>query len=288
MTRHRNRLLTRFAAALAALPLLTPPAPAQSALDDVRLDRYEGVARPSRQVMLSTPMDERIKRVLVEEGQAVQAGELVAQMDDAVQRAAVDSAEVAAASEAELRAAEVALDDAELNLERLNQLMERGVANDLELRQAKVEVERQKAGVDVAKVNRELSVKQLELERFRLSRYRVEAPFAGMVHRIHAEEGASLQRADPIAELVALNPIKVELQLPASLYGELTPGRDYALAAGPPVNRALSGRLTYVDPVMDAASETFRFVFEVDNEDLGLPANFTVTLRDLDPVTNAQ
>lgn len=72
--------------------------------------------------------------------------------------------------------------------------------------------------------------------------------------------------------------MKVELHVSAQLFGKLVRGETYPLDAGAPVNRAIKGQLQASENMIDAATNTFRFVFLIDNQDESLPAGFIVRL----------
>ena len=53
-------------------------------------------------------------------------------------------------------------------------------------------------------------------------------------------------------------------------------GQAYPLRAEPPVDQTLIATLVAIDPVLDSGTQTFRCVFEIDNDQLSLPAGFLV------------
>ncbi|MFN9973749.1 MAG: hypothetical protein ACK58T_28035, partial [Phycisphaerae bacterium] len=55
--------------------------------------------------------------------------------------------------------------------------------------------------------------------------------------------------------------------------------------AGAPVNRELMMTVKSVSPVIDSASATFRCLLMIENQDLSLPAGFSVTLSELQTET---
>jgi multidrug efflux pump subunit AcrA (membrane-fusion protein) len=118
----------------------------------------------------------------------------------------------------------------------------------------------------------------LELERARLESHNIRAPFRGEVLRLQVQPGTTLTRDDPLATLICVDELRVELYIPLALYGQLRVGEDYPIIAGEPVNRTVTARLEFVAPVIDSATGAFRTVFAVKNEDLKLPAGFAAHL----------
>jgi RND family efflux transporter MFP subunit len=277
------------AAICSGMLLAAATAPAQSdrasGQADASLKQYEGLVLPCKEVQCSAPFSSRLKSVPVEEGERVEAGQLLARLEDRVREKQVKAAKVKADQSARIEQAEAALKQAKLKVKRLEKAYKADAASEWELQQAKASVEQAKAKRAVAE-HRELEAKaELALARVRLQRRRLEAPFTGTVKTIEMSEGATLTGQNHVLTLVKLDPLEAELNLPVALYGQWTEGKQYRLQAGEPVNDTVIGKLTHVSPVIDSASRTFSCVFEIDNpEGDELPAGFTVHLASFEPV----
>lgn len=241
---------------------------------------YEGLVKPSRRVVLNAPVDERIASIEVSGGAVVERGELLVQMDQAVQSAMVERAELRASDPTPLRFAELGLDEAEVRLKQVQKAYEGDAANELELISARVARDQARVRVDAARRELERAEVELKLERRRLDRHRIEAPFDGVVVEVISEAGASLTRDEPILELVSLDPLEAEVYLPAERYGRYEVGDAYTLLAGAPIDAALPATLDRIVPVIDPGSRRFKAVFVIDNADAGLPSGFTVVLQE--------
>ncbi|MHC4949181.1 MAG: efflux RND transporter periplasmic adaptor subunit [Planctomycetota bacterium] len=216
-----------------------PPQAGRPPLDQ----RLRGFVVPSRQVELMAAIEEVLREVLVAESDRVEADQLLARMDDRVQRAVVEAAEVRAASTAAIDTATLDVEDAELNFERVSEAFERGAATDLELRRARIDVGRAKASLDAARDSHALNQVNLRLERERLARYEIRAPFPGTIVDVTEEPGAMLTDVDSVVVLADLDTLEAQLNLPSELYGRLEVGREYTLLAQTPVDRELTARL---------------------------------------------
>ncbi len=265
--------------ALIALPV----AYGQSS-DSLDLSRYEGIAYPSKQVVLNAPVDGKLAEILFEEGERVREGDLLAKMDDAEQRVVVESARLQAESEAEVRRAQYALEEARILLERATESYEKDAASEWEVRRAKLQRDQAEADLVLAQDRQKLAKANLELEQARLERMRVLAPFDGEVIEHSAEAGATLTQTDPILAVAALDPLEAHINLPVSVYPRLEIGKTYELEAGEPINAILPGKLKHIYRIIDSASETVRCVFTIDNPDSKLIAGFPVRLHSLEPV----
>lgn len=268
-----NTSLHRFSPALltACLTLWAHAASAQ---------RAEGTVQPSKEVVLNAPVAAVLGTMNVREGDRVGADEPLALMDDGLQQVAVKAALLEAESDTAIENAKLVLQDTQIQLDRIRESETRGAASEWEVRRAELQVKVEAANLKQTQEQQMLARVNLELERQRLKRYAVLAPFAGRVLRVAAQAGASLTQQDPILSLVALHPLEAVFHLPATSYGQLKTGKEYPLdltlelSEGKPI----TARLINIDPVIDPASQTFRVVFEIDNADESMPAGFPVYL----------
>ncbi len=280
--------LIRAAATVTAMLILLGAvtlAPAQGGRDDEPdLTRFEGIAYPSKQVVLNAPIDGKVAAILIEEGQRVKKGDLLAQMDDAEQQVVVASARLQNESDAEVARAQFALDEAVILFERATETYEKDAASEWEVRRAQLQKDQAQADLRIAQDRKALAKVNLELEEARLQRMRVPAPFDGEVIEHSAEPGATLTRTDPVLAVAALDPLEAHINLPVSVFGKLEIGRTYQLEAGDPINAVLPGKLKHIYRIIDTASETVRCVFTIDNPDAELIAGFPVRMHTLEPV----
>ena len=283
-----DRPPVRAAAAVTAMLILLGSvtlAPAQDGRDDEPdLTRFEGIAYPSKQVVLNAPIDGKVVAILIEEGQRVKKGDLLAQMDDAEQQVVVASARLQNESDAEVARAQFALDEAVILFERATERYEIDAASEWEVRRAQLQKDQAQADLRIAQDRKALAKVNLELEEARLQRMRVPAPFDGEVIEHSAEPGATLTRTDPVLAVAALDPLEAHINLPVSVFAKLEIGRTYQLEAGDPINAVLPGKLKHIYRIIDTASETVRCVFTIDNPDAELIAGFPVRMHTLEPV----
>ncbi len=290
--RIRNKTMNKqFAAAsMLALTILAGAvalAPAQSpdsnGTDGPDLTRFEGIAYPSKQVILNAPIDGKLASILFEEGDTVSEGHLLAQMNDTEQRVVVESARLQSESVAELNRAQFALDEAVILLERATETFEKDAASEWEVRRAQLQRDQADADLQIAHDRKALAAANLELEEARLNRLRVLAPFDGEVIERNAEPGATLTQSDPVLAVASLSPLEAHINLPVSVFDLLKVGSVYQLDAGDPINATLPGKLKHVYRIIDTASETVRCVFTIDNPKAELIAGFPVRLHNLEP-----
>lgn len=251
--------------------------------DDLDLTRHTGMIKPHQMVALAAPTDGMLQQVMVDKGDAVETDQPLAAMKQDHQQILVRVNEARAKSDAQVRAAKAALDEAQILLDRGEDLLARDAAHEWEVRRSRVQRDRAQADYDLAIQQREENQDALELERVRLDELTLNAPFPGHIVRVMLEPGAFVERGTELLVLANLTTLDAEIHLPVAAYGKLEVGQSYTLNAAAPVNRALQAELAYIEPIIDAPSQTFRCVFEIDNADQELPAGFTFQLSAIDP-----
>jgi RND family efflux transporter MFP subunit len=237
----------------------------------------EGVLKPNKQVTLNSPLSAVIAEIPVVEGQRVTRGTLLVQMDDELQRVALQSAEAEAQSNAAIEVARLGMVEAQLQVQRLQRLAKADAAADWELEQMQTRAAQAAAEYRRTQDAQALAHLRTQAERVRLDRHRVKAPFDGEILRIDAEAGASKQPEDALLTLVSLSKLKAEFYFPSTVYGRIAVGDAVKLQIEHPRFSDIDAEVLTLDPVIDPASLTFRVVFEVDNTPYQLPAGLSVT-----------
>ncbi|MEN8180915.1 MAG: efflux RND transporter periplasmic adaptor subunit [Myxococcota bacterium] len=188
-------------------PGAEPPAAVQSvdaivARADPGPGRVElaAVLEAVRRVVVGAEIAGKVVEIVASEHDHVAADELLVRLDPELPQAALDRARASLVrSEASARLARA-------ELRRQRDLSDRGVASAAELDRAQSEAATHAAQVAEAQAAR------VEAETL-LAKTRILAPFAGVVTKLDLEPGAYLQPGSPVAELVDLSEIEIEVQV---------------------------------------------------------------------------
>lgn len=260
------RVLLGLAWGLCALP---EPVPA---------DELECMVEPMQAVVVSAPVAAVVDEVLVERGDPVERGQVIARLESSVEQATVASARARAKATAELRAAEARHVYERNRRNRSQELRESGVVS------AQEEEERSSAELvaeaDVLRARENLELAALELRRAEalLELRTIRSPIDGVVVRRILHPG---EYADPLdlLELAAIDPLRVEVFAPVSLLGRVAVGMTGHVTLEEPLSSVHEARVVVVDPVVDAASGTFGVRLEIPNQDHALPAGVRCRVR---------
>jgi RND family efflux transporter MFP subunit len=206
-------------AAVAAQTIVVTPQPFTEMLGAIG----SVVARPGHVATLSAPAPGRIQNVNVAIGQAVQAGEVLVQLEQAPFEAALQSAEAAYA------AAQQAHD-------RLQRLVNEGIAARKDVEQAATDVAKTHADVVAARRSMQLSV--------------LKAPIGGVVTKMNGTLGAMVDPSQPLVEIADPTAVDVLLAVTPTEAGRVRKGAKVMLTAG----QSAGGELLGVGAVADLSS----------------------------------
>jgi RND family efflux transporter MFP subunit len=199
-----------------------------------------GSARAARSVILSAEVGGRIVALKVASGDYVEAGTVVAELDDEAARIALD------------RAALVA-DDARATRDRIAQLRASGSATDLQTREA-----------ELALQTAELALREAE---FDLGRHRITAPISGWVGILAADEGNRIMAGDEITRIDDRSSLIVDFRVPERVVSSLSPGDPLAATPLAEPDREIAGTIEALDNRVDEASRTLLVRAAIGNAD---------------------
>ena len=284
-------MLAVSVACMAAVPLTADvPAPVAGAPGgsgtgwEARAARFGGtewITRPSRDTTMEFPSPLEVAEVAVVGGQAVKRGQLLVRAKDEEARAALAAQRVRAANDTEIRNAKANLELAQSRFDAALEAKEKGALATAEYDERRIAVETGKIAVDAA----EQRLKEEQLRAVQLDeqgkRYRIHAPFDGVIDQVYAELGQSLGENKPVVRIVAIDPmwIDVPVETDRTLLFHLSEGSPaWTLLDVPGADVVIPSRVLYVAPTGSAASSTRLVRVEVPNR-AGWPAGTRARVR---------
>lgn len=226
---------------------------------------------PQRVAEIGSPVIGVVESLLVERGDRVAKGQVVAVLRADVERAAVGVAQSRADAEAEEQAASAAAAHARQRFLRAKDLHGQNFISDNALDQAKVESDLADRKLAQMREQRRISVRERELASMQLAQRTIRSPFDGVIAERYVSPGERVE-TKPLLRVAQVDPLKVLVVVPASLYGRVSAGSSVAVTPQLPNAAALRARVTLVDALVDAPSNTFRIQLELPNPDRNVPA----------------
>ena len=256
---------------LAAALLAALPAAAQD---------YDCIIEARQMIDIRSPVDGLIEKVAVERGEPVKKGQVLVTLESGPERAALAVAKQRAGAIGAVNLAEAKLDLAAKKEKRAEELARQAFISSNALEEARTERSLAESDLKVARENQRLA--ELEVQRATevLNLRTLRSPVNGVVVDRYQKTGemAVTNVKDPILRLAEIDPLNVEVVLPASLYGSIQHGDRAEVSPETPAQKFVA-RVKVVDRVINAASGTFGVRLELPNEKQLVPAGAKCRMR---------
>lgn len=282
-------------------------APAPIAIDAAKVETRElqrsveavGTLDPNEEVLVSNQVEGIVEKLLVDLGDAVHEGDVIALIDtreldlNVRQQEAALQQELARvglsdanasfdeATTSQVRQAEATFADAKIRLDRTKKLADSGVI-------APQQLDAQQAQYDVAEAAVRLSRESvrniratiaarkaaLGLAQKKLADAKITAPLTGFIKDRPASPGQFLRANSPVVTIVQNSPLKLHADVPESAVAYVRAGRlvEFYVDAFP--GRTFEGKITRLAPAVDQQSRTLKLEAIVNNADGALKPGF--------------
>ncbi len=215
---------------------------------------FTGTVEPFNENKIAPSAPLRISRILVEIGDFVKAGQVVARMD-----------------KAQYAQQKAQLENLKTTYERIKNLYEVGGISKHELDQAETALVIQRTAVANLDENSDLR-----------------SPIAGTVTQRNYDNGDMYSGAVPVIVVQQLNPVKVLINVTEELFPRLSQGMSVELRLDVYPGQVFSGKVHLIHPTIDVNTHTFIVEVSIPNNDLkvrpGMFGRVTISLGTLDHV----
>src|SRR5689334_11931755 len=251
-----------------------------SALAYAAKDDYDCIAEARQTVDIRSPVDGLIEKVTVERADLIKKGQVVVTLESGPERAALAIARSKAAMTGPVEAAQARVQFAKSKEKRQEELFRQNFVSSSALDEARTERKLAESELHVAVENQKLSELEVRRAEELLGMRTIRSPVDGVVVQryLKAGEFASTNVKDPILKLAQVDPLNVEVVLPAALYGKIRKGDSASVTPETP-GTAFTARVSVVDRVIDAASGTFGVRLDLPNPNNAIPAGAKCKLR---------
>lgn len=219
-----------------------------------------GTAQANESVMLTAKVTETVVRVNFEDGDLVDAGQVLVDLSGRVELAGLNEAAAA-------------FREAQQQLTRQQQLTDQKLVPASQL-------DTQKAAVDSARA-------RLDATRARLSDRVITAPFAGVLGFRRVSPGTLVTPGTTIASLDDISTIKLEFSVPENFLAALAPGQSVTARSAAWPGREFSGTLRTIGSRVDVITRAIPVRAELPNPDRALRPGMLLTLKVFQPERQA-
>jgi len=226
-----------------------------------------GELEPLYSVEVMSRISGRLKEVLVQRGDLVQEGQLVAVVDDVDLQQQIRRAEAAVAvAKASVAREKASHDNLVIQVERYQALHEESLVStqdlqDLEsrLRVSSAQVQLAQAQVDQAEASlRELKVQQEQT--------RVYSPLTGFVGTRHLDPGALVGSSVPIVRVIDVSRVKTVVPVTEGVLPEIRKGLGAEVRVDGYPNKIYRGHVTRISPLLNPETRAADCEIEIENQ----------------------
>lgn len=252
-------------------PAASVPAPAAPAAPRATKATLGCLISPERVADVGSPVVGVVAEIPVDNGTAVQAGQALVVLRSDVEQAGLHAAQARSAIEADVHAAKANLMLAHQRHARAVELVGEGFVSSQAVEQARAERDVADQKLQQARGQQEVSQQELRVVQAQLGQRTVRSPFRGVVVERFVNAGERVEDK-PLLRLAMLDPLRVEIVMPASRWGSVAVNQSLSVVPELPGAGPMAARVTHVDKIIDAASNTFRVRLSLPNPGNRLPA----------------
>ena len=243
-----------------------PPPPASVAAAEVQSESWQpyltavGSLVASQGISVTTEVAGKVSEILFESGQRVEAGTLLLQLDESVDRAELTGI-----------VAERRLAEQQYN--RRKDLLESNTIS--------------RSDVDEARQRLDNATAQLAAKQAIIAKKRITAPFSGWLGIRQVDLGEYLQPGAAIVPLEALDPVYVDFSLPERHLDQISIGQTVEVSVQAFPGEHFTGRISAMNPGIDPGTRSLRLRATLENPQTRLRPGMFAEVRAVLPQRSA-
>lgn len=210
--------------------------PVLTSIEDVQ--NFSATVEPAVSNNISPQMGGRIKKILVEIGQTVARGQLLAVMDGST-----------------LEQANIQLEEQKANYARIDELYRVGGIS-------KAEWEARKRALDLAQTSQRNILENTQLR----------SPICGTITARNYEAGDVMSPTLPLFVVQQLNPVKLRIHLPESYFPRIKKGMKVTVSTNSLPGESFDGHVSLIHPTINPQNHSFIVEVNVNNPQRKLTA----------------
>ncbi len=211
-----------------------------------------GTVRANESVSVTANVSDTISRISFESGQQVQAGDILVELADTEEAAA-------------LTEARASLNEAQRTRARINELAEQGAASGAAVDEAEAAYDRAQAQIDALQA--------------RLADRVIRAPFAGVIGLRNVSLGELVSPGDVVATLDDTSVVKLDFTVPERFFSTLDEGQQIRAEAAAYPGEVFSGRIAEIDSRIDPVTRAVTVRAIVPNSENRLRPGMLLTVE---------
>ncbi|MEM9331774.1 MAG: efflux RND transporter periplasmic adaptor subunit [Pseudomonadota bacterium] len=229
-----------------------------------------------------------VMAVHVTEGDTVEKGQLIAELDGSLSEAAysIEAAEANAANWS-IDVLKLELEEAKRTLRRTRSLAKRDLVSQSELDRAETAVNTLNSRLKEVSAKRDIAVLEADRARLRLDQYHIHAPISGVITECDAQVGETITAGDfdeagarGICTIVDFDSLVIEVDVPETMINRVRTGFAAIVYLDAYPDHPFKAKIKSIAPIANKAKSTVKttLVF-IDPIDARLRPNMAITVK---------
>ncbi len=247
-------------------------------------DTYKATLEAYQQGIITSKTSAKVISVSVENGQYVNAGDIIAKLDDEDIQNSIESAQSQLqiyeqqlnSAQVSLEKLQINLDDAQINYDRQKALFDADVisqkdfeAADKALNSAKSDFNSGLAGIETAKASVAAQNVTIENLKDNLNNTIIKAPISGVISEKSINIGQMVSQGSALAKINDISSVYATIQVPQEKINTIKVGQAAEVTVEGS-DKKVNGTVKNIDLAADTSTRVFNCKIEIDNSDKSL------------------
>ncbi|HEX6177310.1 MAG TPA: efflux RND transporter periplasmic adaptor subunit [Thermoanaerobaculia bacterium] len=250
-----------------------------------------GYVTARRQATVSSKFTARVTEVLVEEGMQVQAGQVLARLDESTAGAAMRLAQAeVSAAQSTLEETRVRIEEARLDMQRAASLAEQNIQSRAELDRARAQYNALQARLAAQRDQLQVAQRAAAVRQQDVNDTVIRAPFAGIVVSKNAQPGEMISPISAgggftrtgICTIVDMDSLEIEVDVNEAYINRVTPNQPVVAVLDAYPDWQIPAHVITVIPTADRQKATVKVRIAFDVRDLRILPDMGVKVSFID------
>jgi len=258
-------------------PIINPSNPKGKIVSTT--DSYECLVEPHSLVEIGTREEGVIDQLHVKRGDIVKKNQPIIKLESGLEELTVKLARARVRMKSDIAAKKTTLDYHSRQLKRIDNLWKKKVISFSDKDKADTDVLLSKTDLNNAKENMALTIIEKDRVEHMLNRRTIFSPIDGVVVELFLDKGESVVESKPIMSIAEIDPLNIEIVLPLEQFGLIKVGDFAEVTPIIPGGTTKKIKVTIVDRVIDAASNTFGVRLLLPNPSYKIPGGIRCNIK---------
>ena len=266
-----------IAATLLAAVLILPASAAESNVAAILGKPHDCIIQPFIATELGSPATGILEELLVDRGDRVTKGMVVARLRSDLEQASLDLAKARAESTVIIELGRERVSLLKKEVARVSELHGKQISSTAQFDKSLSELQQAVLQLRQAETEQQFAVLEMRRAAALLAQRTIVSPIDGYVIKRIMAPGENVFEQAKIMKIAQIDPLLVEVHLPIAAFPVIKEGMNAEIRPSQPAGTVHTATVSVIDKVLDAASDTFGVRLMLPNPTHEMPAGVNCT-----------